>query len=144
MTQSSHLLLRVEKSDCLLWSLNEKIVSLPNFLHSQFFSFGSSFFSLPKGTSIKLDFLPNKIIVELDESKRRLFVSGFHSYRFWIPLAILSLTHSSSFLSSSANRKDNARMKGGEAGKSVPRLIISGAPASGKGTQCEIIKEKCK
>eukprot|EP00984_Skeletonema_dohrnii_P004881 scaffold1719_cov83-Skeletonema_dohrnii-CCMP3373.AAC.4 len=33
-------------------------------------------------------------------------------------------------------------MKGGEAGKFVPRLIISGAPASGKGTQCEIIKEK--
>ena len=32
----------------------------------------------------------------------------------------------------------------GDAGKSVPRLIISGAPASGKGTQCEIIKEKCK
>jgi hypothetical protein len=32
----------------------------------------------------------------------------------------------------------------GDAGKSVPRLIIAGAPASGKGTQCEIIKEKCK
>mmetsp|Transcript_32105 Transcript_32105/g.48465 ORF Transcript_32105/g.48465 Transcript_32105/m.48465 type:complete len:288 (-) Transcript_32105:749-1612(-) len=30
----------------------------------------------------------------------------------------------------------------GDAGKSVPRLIIAGAPASGKGTQCEIIKEK--
>ena len=28
--------------------------------------------------------------------------------------------------------------------KSPPRLIIAGAPASGKGTQCEIIKEKCK
>ena len=33
---------------------------------------------------------------------------------------------------------------GGDAGKSPPRLIIAGAPASGKGTQCEIIKEKCK
>ena len=32
----------------------------------------------------------------------------------------------------------------GDAGKSPPRLIIAGAPASGKGTQCEIIKEKCK
>lgn len=30
----------------------------------------------------------------------------------------------------------------GDAGKSPPRLIIAGAPASGKGTQCEIIKEK--
>ena len=26
--------------------------------------------------------------------------------------------------------------------KSAPKLIIAGAPASGKGTQCEIIKEK--
>jgi hypothetical protein len=32
----------------------------------------------------------------------------------------------------------------GDAGKSPPRLIIAGAPASGKGTQCEIIKDKCK
>lgn len=31
-----------------------------------------------------------------------------------------------------------------DAGKSPPRLIIAGAPASGKGTQCEIIKDKCK
>ena len=29
-----------------------------------------------------------------------------------------------------------------EGAKKVPRLIIAGAPASGKGTQCEIIKEK--
>eukprot|EP01082_Thalassiosira_pseudonana_P014531 g12850.t1 g12850 contig7:307902-308892(+) len=28
------------------------------------------------------------------------------------------------------------------AGKSTPKLIIAGAPASGKGTQCELIKEK--
>lgn len=28
------------------------------------------------------------------------------------------------------------------AGKSAPKLIIAGAPASGKGTQCELIKEK--
>lgn len=31
---------------------------------------------------------------------------------------------------------------GDGAGKSAPKLIIAGAPASGKGTQCEIIKEK--
>lgn len=31
---------------------------------------------------------------------------------------------------------------GEEAGESPPRLIIAGAPASGKGTQCEIIKDK--
>ena len=37
-----------------------------------------------------------------------------------------------------------ASADGGDAGKSVPRLIIAGAPASGKGTQCETIKEKCK
>lgn len=30
----------------------------------------------------------------------------------------------------------------GEGTKSAPKLIIAGAPASGKGTQCEIIKEK--
>ncbi|KAL7500628.1 hypothetical protein ACHAWT_011260 [Skeletonema menzelii] len=35
-----------------------------------------------------------------------------------------------------------ASADGGDAGKSVPRLIIAGAPASGKGTQCETIKEK--
>ncbi|EED89327.1 predicted protein [Thalassiosira pseudonana CCMP1335] len=29
-----------------------------------------------------------------------------------------------------------------DAGKSAPKLIIAGAPASGKGTQCELIKEK--
>ena len=29
-----------------------------------------------------------------------------------------------------------------EGTKSAPKLIIAGAPASGKGTQCEIIKEK--
>ena len=38
----------------------------------------------------------------------------------------------------------NGNQDGGDAGKSPPRLIIAGAPASGKGTQCEIIKEKCK
>jgi adenylate kinase len=36
----------------------------------------------------------------------------------------------------------NGNQDGGDAGKSPPRLIIAGAPASGKGTQCEIIKEK--
>ena len=30
----------------------------------------------------------------------------------------------------------------GSDGSSAPKLIIAGAPASGKGTQCEIIKEK--
>eukprot|EP00985_Skeletonema_marinoi_P021269 scaffold12957_cov148-Skeletonema_marinoi.AAC.4 len=78
---------------------------------------------LPKGTSHNSRRLPPKTKSSgADESKRRLFFLLF----------ILLF----------ASRKDNARMKGGEAGKSVPRLIISGAPASGKGTQCEIIKEK--
>lgn len=30
----------------------------------------------------------------------------------------------------------------GDAGKAAPKLIIAGAPASGKGTQCEMIKDK--
>ena len=39
--------------------------------------------------------------------------------------------------SSSSNDND-----GGSSKKAPPKLIIAGAPASGKGTQCEIIKEK--
>eukprot|EP00956_Cyclotella_meneghiniana_P005213 scaffold6498_cov23-Cyclotella_meneghiniana.AAC.1 len=40
---------------------------------------------------------------------------------------------------SSSSNNDN---DGGSSKKAPPKLIIAGAPASGKGTQCEIIKEK--
>ncbi|KAK1740346.1 adenylate kinase [Skeletonema marinoi] len=110
MTQSSPLLLRV-KSDCLLWSLNEKIVSLPNFLHS---SFPLDLSSSPAKGDLPKVRLPPKTKSSWSLMSRK-----------------------------EGSLKDNARMKGREVDKNPPRLIISGAPASGKGTQCEIIKEKC-
>lgn len=64
------------------------------------------------------------------------------SGRTWVPAAAARGAGAGSSCATSATGRDGMTMDAAAGSTPPPRIIIAGAPASGKGTQCSMIKER--